>query len=116
MTNQFILPPLPPELTNSGLASQINDYVQYVIEQYEIYAETQARSVCAEAYQVVGSMLSDLGQFESDLGQKILDNLCEYRMVHDDVLPWPSFETVTAVNITHKNDSKNEITKGNKNG
>src|SRR5262245_59331042 len=52
---------------------------------------TQAELVCAEAYQVVGSLLADVGQFDSEAAQKVLDNLSEARMVHDDVLPWPSF-------------------------
>jgi hypothetical protein len=51
----------------------------------------ELESVCGEAYQVVGSLLSDVGQFESDHGTKILDNLSEARLVHKDVLPWPSF-------------------------
>lgn len=53
---------------------------------------SQAKQVCWEAYQVVGSMLSDLGQFGTEQADKILDNLSQARMVHDDVLPWPSFE------------------------
>jgi hypothetical protein len=52
----------------------------------------EAADVCAEAYQVVGSLLDDLGEFDSELGQKILDNLSEHRMVHKDVLPWPSLK------------------------
>jgi hypothetical protein len=51
----------------------------------------EAQKVCAEAYQVVGSMLNDLGQFDTERAEKVLDNLSEHRMVHDDVLPWPSF-------------------------
>jgi|GEM_PF-4034215 len=51
-----------------------------------------AQMVCAEAYQVVGSLLSDLGQFDTAHGEKILDNLSDHRLVHDNVLPWPSFE------------------------
>lgn len=51
----------------------------------------EAQQVCAEAYQVVGSMLSDLGQFQTARAEKVLDNLSQHRMVHDDVLPWPSF-------------------------
>ena len=54
-------------------------------------ALSEAEQVCAQAYQVVGSLLDDLGQFDSEMGNKILDNLAEARMVHDDVLPWPSF-------------------------
>ena len=46
--------------------------------------------VCAEAYQVVGVLLSDTDQFDTDHGEKILDNLSEARIVHEDVLPWES--------------------------
>jgi hypothetical protein len=55
-------------------------------------ANAEAEMVCAEAYQAVGCMLSDLGQFDSERGQKLLDNLSRARMVHQDILPWPSFE------------------------
>lgn len=55
--------------------------------------EEELCSICAMAYQVVGSMLSDLGQFGAGVGIKILDNLSQQKLVHDDVLPWPSFET-----------------------
>lgn len=51
----------------------------------------QVKDVCSEAYQVVGSLLVDVGQFKSQRAQKILDNLQEARRIHDDVLPWPSF-------------------------
>lgn len=53
---------------------------------------TAAEEVCAEAYQVVGSLLSDLGIFETDRAEKILDNLSQARLVHDNVLPWQSVE------------------------
>ena len=49
------------------------------------------KQMCAEAYQAVGSMLSDLGQFDTDRAQKLLDNLSACGLVHDDVLPWPAF-------------------------
>jgi hypothetical protein len=54
--------------------------------------ENESEQVCAEAYQVVASLLSDLGQYDTEPGQKILDNLSQAKMVHSDVLPWPSFE------------------------
>lgn len=54
-------------------------------------AEGGADEVCAQAYQVVGSLLSDVGAFNTDHARKILDNLSQARVVHDDVLPWPSF-------------------------
>lgn len=52
----------------------------------------EAEQVCAEAYQVVGSLLSDLGKFDTDEAEKILDNLSQAKLVHKDVLPWPSYE------------------------
>jgi hypothetical protein len=51
----------------------------------------EAEQVCAEAYQVVGSLLSDLGKFDTDEAEKILDNLSQAKLVHKDVLPWPSY-------------------------
>ena len=54
-----------------------------------------AEQVCAEVYQVVGSMLEDLGQFGSGRSWKVLDNLNQAKKVHDDVLPWPSFKAKT---------------------
>lgn len=51
---------------------------------------SEAEMVCAEAYQVVGCLLSDLGLFETEQARKILDNLSEARRVHQDVLPWES--------------------------
>jgi hypothetical protein len=55
-------------------------------------AVEQVEQVCGEAYQVAGVLLSDTGQFDTDHGNKILDNLSQMRMVHDDVLPWESVE------------------------
>jgi hypothetical protein len=48
----------------------------------------EAAEVCAEAYQVVGCMLMQLGLFDTPEAEKILDNLSQHRMVHRDVLPW----------------------------
>ena len=62
-------------------------FVDYVAEQQ--YPE--AAEVCGEAYQVVGSLLDDLGVFNTPEAEKVLDNLSQHRMVHADVLPWPSF-------------------------
>lgn len=50
----------------------------------------EVKTVCAEAYQVVGALLADAGRFDSPDGQKILDNLAEQRLRHTDVLPWAS--------------------------
>ena len=52
---------------------------------------TEMRNVGGEAYQVVGSLLTDLGKFGTEEGDKILDNLEAGRMLHTDVLPWPSY-------------------------
>lgn len=52
--------------------------------------DTGPAAVCAQAYQVVGCLLHDLGVFGTERADKILDNLSEGRIVHDDVLPWNS--------------------------
>jgi hypothetical protein len=53
---------------------------------------SEAEQVCAEAYQVVGCLLSDAGLFETEQARKVLDNLSQARMIHKDVLPWSSVE------------------------
>lgn len=53
------------------------------------------RKILAETYQFVGVLLDDTGQFDTEHGQKILDNLSRCAMVHADVLPWPSSERAT---------------------
>jgi hypothetical protein len=53
----------------------------------------ELKTVCAESYQVVGSLLSDLGLFETDEAERVLDNLAAAKPVHGNVLPWPSFES-----------------------
>ena len=77
--------------------SHSNEFNAYTADQMCAYAaaavakERDLRmAVCAQAYQVVGSLLSDLVQFDSEHATKILDNLSAGAVVHD-VLPWPSF-------------------------
>jgi len=55
-----------------------------------------AEQVCAEAYQVAGSLLSDLGRFNTLEARKIMDNLSAAKRVHADVLPWLSYEAQPA--------------------
>lgn len=50
----------------------------------------EVKTVCAQAYQVVGILLADAGRFDSPEAEKILDNLGEQRLKHTDVLPWES--------------------------
>ena len=52
----------------------------------------EKQELLRQLYQIVGSMLSDMGLFESERGQKLLDNIYAERVLHDDLLPWPSFE------------------------
>ena len=61
-----------------------------------MYGDGGAAQVCGEAYQVVGSLLEDLGIFDTPQAVKILDNLAQAKQVHADVLPWPSFAAPTA--------------------
>lgn len=51
----------------------------------------QAAEVCAELYQVIGSLARDLGVFDQAHVVKALDNAAQHTMIHDDVLPFPSF-------------------------
>ncbi|ENQ1546043.1 hypothetical protein ACEOHC_003854 [Salmonella enterica] len=48
----------------------------------------ELETLCAEAYQVVGSLACMADVFETEGVEKILDNLSEARLVHDDVLPF----------------------------
>ena len=53
------------------------------------------KTICAEAYQVVGVLADEAGRFGGDANDdivKILDNLSQQRLVHTDVLPFPSKE------------------------
>jgi hypothetical protein len=59
-----------------------------------IPTKSEAEQVCAEAHQVVGVLLSESGQFATDRGIKILDNLSAGRLVHKDVLPWVPTDSV----------------------
>jgi len=58
---------------------------------------SEAQQVCYEAYQVVGSLLSDLGRSDTPEAGKILDNLSQARLVHKDVLPWESHDAPAPV-------------------
>ncbi|EAM6792400.1 hypothetical protein E0G74_01405 [Salmonella enterica] len=49
----------------------------------------ELETICGEAYQVVGILADKAGVFETSTAvEKILDNLSEARLVHDDVLPF----------------------------
>ncbi|EPT1451852.1 hypothetical protein ACVOZ6_003440 [Escherichia coli] len=49
----------------------------------------ELETICAEAYQVIGALACHAGVFETCEGvEKILDNLSQARIVHDDVLPF----------------------------
>ena len=49
----------------------------------------QLEELCAEAYQVIGSLAECAGMFETRAVEKALDNLSQLKMVHNDVLPFP---------------------------
>lgn len=48
----------------------------------------ELKTVCAEAYQVVGTLADDAGRFSDPAVVKALDNLSAMRLQHDDVLPF----------------------------
>lgn len=60
----------------------------------------ELETLCSEAYQVVGCLADMAGVFETEDVEKILDNLSEARLVHDDVLPFnPKSEAGPAATI-----------------
>lgn len=81
-----LMPEASGDLRDGDVASLLddNERLRARVEQLE--------QVCAEAYQVVGSMASDLGVFEEPCITKALDNLSSMSLLHEDVLPFPSFE------------------------
>jgi hypothetical protein len=49
---------------------------------------SEAELVCAEAYVIVGALFDKLEMFDTDIANKVLDNLSEARLVHKDILPF----------------------------
>ena len=47
-------------------------------------------ALIGEAYQVVGILADECGRFDDPHVTKMMDNLAAGRMVHADVLPFPS--------------------------
>jgi hypothetical protein len=45
--------------------------------------------ICAELYQVIGSMADHVGCFDHPDVQRALDNASKARLVHRDLTPWP---------------------------
>lgn len=50
-----------------------------------------AQQVCADTYQIVGSLLHDLDKFNTEAAGHLLDNLMYASPIHKDLLPWPSY-------------------------
>ena len=78
---------------------EVRDVALWTTDQMRAYADAdravrhdELEQLCAEAYQVVGVLLDDTGQFNTEHACKILDNLSQMRRVHDDVLPWKSVD------------------------
>ena len=93
MTDQELANEYRPSMTLDVLHSWASEAAARLRGAGEQYLE--AAEVCGEAYQVVGSLLDDLGVFNTPQAEKVLDNLSQHRMVHKDVLPWPSFAALS---------------------
>jgi hypothetical protein len=46
--------------------------------------------IIAQCYQVIGVLANECGRFDDEHVMKALDNTSGMRMIHDDVLPFPS--------------------------
>lgn len=65
---------------------------------YYMAAEIEAlRRICGEAYQCVGCLTEELGTSADEYVVKLMDNLSQMRLVHDDLLPF-QLDTTTLVN------------------
>jgi hypothetical protein len=51
----------------------------------------ELETVCSESYQVLGSLAGDIGIFNEWAVTKALDNAGLHKLLHCDVLPFPSF-------------------------
>jgi hypothetical protein len=49
----------------------------------------ELEQVCAELYQVIGSLSDHAGLFDHQDVIRALDQASQARIVHDDLLPWP---------------------------
>lgn len=79
------------EAIRAGVGADLFVSDNKMVEAPDLAAELdEVKTVCAQAYQVVGILLSDAGRFDSPEAEKILDNLGEQRLRHTDVLPWES--------------------------
>ena len=52
-------------------------------------ADREAKQVCYELYQVIGSLADTFGVFDHPDIVAALDNAVNARLVHKDLLPWP---------------------------
>lgn len=51
--------------------------------------KAELERVCAELYQVIGSLSDYAGVFDHPDVARALDNASDGRLVHKDLLPWP---------------------------
>lgn len=49
----------------------------------------ELEQVCAELYQVIGSLADHANCFDHPDVQRALDNAAKARLIHRDLLPWP---------------------------
>lgn len=49
----------------------------------------ELEQVCAELYQVIGSLADHANCFDHPDVQRALDNASQARLIHRDLLPWP---------------------------
>lgn len=70
------------EYMNYGATGKLIEVLEERIKELQM--------ICAEAYQVVGTLSYEAGRFDEEKTIKLLDNLSQHKMIHEDVLPYPS--------------------------
>lgn len=58
------------------------------------------RRICGEAYQCVGCLTEVLGADDDDHVIKLMDNLSQMKLVHDDLLPFQLISSVLVNDVT----------------
>lgn len=57
--------------------------------------EAELERICAELYQVIGSLASYADMFSHADVQRALDNASRAKLVHKDLIPWPKDDALS---------------------
>lgn len=70
---------------------------------------SELEQVCAELYQVIGSLASYAGVFDHADVERALDNASEAKLVHVDLLPWPRDEELAGERVSELEEENQRL-------